>query len=167
MDEKGPDNGPAMAQALASVELPDGSRPSRLDDRGRLRMPAEFRDYLRALREKKLFVTTMDFRTVRIYPIAVWREDRVWLASSTDPDARDLYFLANDMGADTEMDAQGRVLIHEELRKALGLENQALYLVPWAWRLDVYPEPIYQERKKQAREGAPEKLQRMEAKGLK
>ncbi len=130
-------------------------------------MPVEFREYLRALREKKLFVTTMDLRTVRIYPIAVWRQDRLWLASSDDPDARDLYFLANDMGANTEMDPQGRVLIHEDLRKELGLENQALYLVPWAWRLDVYPEQVYHERKRRAREGAPEKLQRMEAKGLK
>jgi len=150
------------------IELPDGAYPGRLDDRGRLRMPEDIRRFLQALPERKLFVTTLDMRTVRIYPIAVWREDRDRLVSARDdPDAADLLFVAYDWGANTEMDAQGRILIHEELRKALGFENQPLKLLPWQWRIDVYTEAAYQERKRRATEALPEKLQRMEAKGLK
>lgn len=150
------------------VELPDSAYPGRLDDRGRLRMPEEIRRFLLELPEQKLFVTTFDLRTVRIYPIAVWREDRERLASwHDDPDAADLLFIAYDLGANAEMDSQGRILIHEDLRKALGFENQALKLMPWHWRIDVYTEAAYQERKRRAIEGLPEKLQRLEAKGLK
>lgn len=156
-----------MVGELASAELPDSAAPSRLDDRGRLRMPADFQRYLGNLREKKLFVTTLDGSTVRIYPMAVWRQNREWLASQPDQDARDLLFLANDMGANTEMDPQGRILLHEKLRKTLGLENQALMLMPWVWRIDVYTDQAYQVRKDKAQEGQAEKLQRLELRGLK
>lgn len=150
------------------VELPDGAYPARLDDRGRIKMPVEFQRYLANLREKKLFVTTFDKRTVRIYPIEVWRYNRSLLTTATEnrEAAEDLLFLAYHWGATTEMDNQGRILIHEELRRGLRLENQPVRLVPWRWRIDVYAEAGYEERVRKADEGAPDKLRTMEDAGL-
>jgi MraZ protein len=148
-------------------ELPDGSYPTRLDDRGRLRLPAPFVRFFESLVEKKLFVTTLDRRSVRIYPISIWREQRMRLASDhEDPDAADLLFLANHYGANTEMDGQGRILIHEDLRRALSLEDRPLMLVPWIWRVDVMPEDVYQARKASAEQDLDGKLKRLTAKGL-
>lgn len=149
------------------VEQPDGTFPARLDDRGRLKLPVAFQRFFEHLKEKKLFVTTLDGLTVRIYPIEVWRHNRVQLAKAChDRDAADVFFIANDLGANAEMDNQGRILIHEELRKALNLEDQPLKLVPWLWRIDVYPEAVYQQRKAEAAQNLAEKLRRLESMGL-
>jgi len=148
-------------------ELPDGSYRTRLDDRGRLRLPQTFSRYFDSLVEKKLFVTSLDAVTVRIYPIAVWRQMRQFLAEHhEDPVAADLLFLANHYGANTEPDPQGRILIHEDLRRALSLENRQLMLVPWIWRVDVMPEDVYEARRAAAQQDLTAKLARMTAKGL-
>ena len=47
--------------------------PGRLDEKGRLKVPAALQKYFESLAEKKLFVTSLDKRTAAIYPIAVWR----------------------------------------------------------------------------------------------
>ncbi len=158
-----------LLDGIAPAEMPDGTYPARLDDRGRLKLPMDLQRYLMALPEKKLFVTTLDRRTVRIYPMAVWRHNRHLLATAKEDRqaAEDLLFTAYDLGANTEMDNQGRILIHEELRRALDLENQPVKLVPWLWRVDVYKEADYAERSRRAGEGLSEKLARWENAGLK
>jgi len=148
-------------------ELPDGSYPTRLDDRGRLRLPQTFSRYFESLVERRLFVTSLDAVSVRIYPMAVWRQMRQFLAEHhEDPEAADLLFLANHYGANTEPDPQGRILIHEELRRALSLENQQLMLVPWIWRVDLMTKDVYEARRAAAQQDLPAKLARMTAKGL-
>lgn len=157
----------SLAPPTSPVELPDGSYPTRLDDRGRLRLPAAFVRYFDRLAEKKLFVTSLDGRSVRIYPIAIWRKARAFLATNhQDPAAADLLFLANHYGANAEMDPQGRILIHEELRRALDLENRPLKLVPWVWRVDVMTDEQYEARRLQAEQDRAGKLARMETQGL-
>jgi len=165
MERHGDADGNVVAQM--AVELPDGTFPTRLDDRGRLKLPVAFQRYFESLRERKLFVTTLDGLTVRIYPIDIWRHNRLQLAKAVgDNDAADVLFIANDLGANAEMDNQGRILIHEELRKALNLENQPLKLVPWQWRIDLYPEQVYEQRKLGALQNLAEKLRRLENMGL-
>lgn len=169
MDSWWQTGGLRMDQPPITVELPDGSYPARLDDRGRLKLPTDFQRFFASLTEKKLFVTSLDRRVIRIYPAAVWRRNRALLTSiPQDQDiASDVLFTAYDLGANTEMDAQGRILIHEELRRALGWQNQPLRLVPWVFRIDVYTQADYEERRRQASENLDEKLRRLEAHGLK
>ncbi|MCS7315646.1 MAG: hypothetical protein RMI94_10565 [Bryobacterales bacterium] len=156
-----------FAPPAEPVEPPDGAYPTRLDDRGRLRLPVAFVRYFDRLAEKKLFVTSLDGLSVRIYPIATWRKTREFLATHReDPAAADLLFLANHYGANAEMDPQGRILIHEELRRTLALEDRPLWLVPWIWRVDVMTEEHYQARKAAAEQDRAAKLARMEAKGM-
>ncbi|MGC8793289.1 MAG: division/cell wall cluster transcriptional repressor MraZ [Bryobacteraceae bacterium] len=150
----------------SAPDLPDGAYPTRLDDRGRLRLPAAYVRFFDSLAEKKLFVTSMDGKSVRIYPIAVWRQTREWLATHPDPAAADIFFLAMHHGANAEMDSQGRILIHEELRRELNLENRPLRLLPWVWRVDVVPEDLYLGRKQAAEVNREEKLVRLTALGL-
>src|SRR5271170_1810807 len=107
------------------AEPPRGMYDCRLDDKGRLKLPAQYQHFISSLTEKKLFVTSLDRRIVQIYPIMVWRENEKFFESFRDNPqvAEDVAFNANDLGADAEMDSQGRVLFNTALREQLDLEN--------------------------------------------
>jgi MraZ protein len=143
--------------------------PGRLDDKGRLKLPAAFQQFLNSLPEKGLFVTSLDRRIAQIYPIPVWRENEKFFESYRDNPriARHVAFNANDLGADAEMDAQGRVLFPPELRRELGIENQNVRLFAHRGRIEVLSEPTYEARKREATESATENVELLEQAGLK
>jgi MraZ protein len=142
--------------------------PSRLDDKGRAKMPAAFQQFFAALREKKLFVTSLDRRIAQIYPMAVWRQNEKFFADyREDPKvARKVAFNAADLGAEAEMDAQGRILFSPELRRALDIENAPVHLFAYRGRIEVLSEKEYEERKREASATAPEDVAKLEAAGL-
>jgi len=150
------------------VEPPRGMYPARLDDKGRLKLPTSFQQFFSALREKKLFVTSLDRRIAQIYPMAVWRENEKFFDSyREDPRiARNVAFNAADLGAESEMDAQGRVLFSPELRRELGIENQPVRLFAYRGRIEVLSEKIYEERKKEAGQTASDDVAKLEGAGL-
>lgn len=129
----------------AKVEPPRGFYPGRVDEKGRLKLPAKFQEYLGSLADKTFFVTTLGDGIARIYPISVWKENENILDSFTeDPDAaRRQAFLANAYGSDTEIDGQGRILISPELRRKLELENQAIQMMFYCGRIDVFKQSAY------------------------
>jgi DNA-binding transcriptional regulator/RsmH inhibitor MraZ len=96
-----------------------------------------------------LFVTSLDRSIAAIYPIQLWRETKKFLENYTeDPAAAEnLYFNALDLGAETEMDNQGRVLFSPELRRELGLEDQPVRVYSYAGRIEVLNGATYEQRK--------------------
>jgi MraZ protein len=156
------------AQELLMVEPPRGMYPARLDDRGRVKLPVSFQQFFAALREKKLFVTSLDRRIAQIYPIAVWRENEKFFDTYRDDPklARNVAFNAADLGAESEMDAQGRILFPPELRRELGIEDQPVKLFAYRGRIEVLSERIYQERRQEAAQTAADDIARLEAAGL-
>src|ERR1022692_4981196 len=100
--------------------------PARLDEKGRLKLPEKFQRYLAGLPEKKLFVTSTERLMATVYPIGIWRENEKLLADFRDnPKAsKRLWFTAQDLGSEAEMDGQGRVQFSPELRRYLHIENQ-------------------------------------------
>ena len=155
-------------QQLEMVEPPRGMYPARLDDKGRLKLPAGFQQFFAALREKKLFVTSLDRRIAQIYPMAVWRENEKFFDSyREDPRiARNVAFNAADLGSESEMDAQGRILFSPELRRELGIENQPVKLFAYKSRIEVLSEKLYDERKREAAQTAADDVSKLEAAGL-
>lgn len=142
--------------------------PSRLDDKGRIKMPAAFQQYLSSLPEKKLFVTSLDRRIAQIYPIGVWRQNEKFFQERKNPRlARRIQFIASDLGAEAEMDAQGRITFPPELRRELGLEEQTLRLFATpAGRIDVMSERIYEEQKRETATITQDELDEAESYGL-
>lgn len=126
--------------------------PARLDDKGRLKLPATFQQFFAGLGERKLFVTSLDRRIAQIYPIAVWRQNEIFFDNyREDPElAENVAFNANDLGAEAEMDAQGRITFNTELRRELNLEGQELHLFAYKGRVEVLNEKLYQERRQSA-----------------
>lgn len=137
------------AQGAVPVEPPRGLFPAKLDDKGRLKLPAEFQRYLGGLPEKRLFVTSLDRRIATIYPIEVWKENEKFFESYTeDPErARNVAFTAADLGSEGEMDSQGRIQFSTELRRELGIENQQVRLQAFKGSIQVFSDAIYQARK--------------------
>jgi MraZ protein len=126
--------------------------PTRLDDKGRLKLPAGFQTFFAALREKTLFVTSMDRRVALIYPMAIWRENEKFFETYKDDPriSRGLAFNAYDLGAESEMDGQGRILFPPELRREVGLESGTLRICAHKGKFEVLSEKLYAERKETA-----------------
>src|SRR6266436_4713950 len=99
------------------LEPPHSIAQARVDDKGRLKLPAEFLAYLRALRIDKVFITTVDLQIARIYPVSVWNANENYFANAGEQAelAGDVAYLAKYYGGDSEIDSQGRVLVPSEL----------------------------------------------------
>jgi MraZ protein len=154
----------------ALVEPPRGFFSAHVDDKGRLKLPVDLQQYLTALGDEKLFVTSSDDRIARIYPISTWKgNEKVLEALATeDPDAADaLYFVTNDYGAEAKVDPQGRVTLPTDLRRALTLENQEVRLDWSQGAINVYSKTEYEARKRQAKDNLAEKLKMAKLKGFK
>ncbi len=153
-----------------SVEPPRGFFSAHVDDKGRLKLPVDLQQYLTAIGDEKLFVTSVDDRIARIYPISVWKgNEKVLEALATeDPDAADaLAFVTNDYGAEAKVDPQGRVMLPTDLRRGLALENQEVRLDWSQGAINVYSKAEYEARKKQAKDNLAEKLKMAKLKGFK
>jgi MraZ protein len=150
------------------VELPRGRYPARLDEKGRLKLPAVFKDFFDSLPEKKLFVTSLDRRIAQIYPIDVWRQNEIFFkAYRAEPKrSHNVLFTAQDLGSEVEADSQGRVLFNTDLRRELDMEGQELHLIGEKGHVQVLTEALYQERKQQSAKSASEDLEFLEQAGL-
>lgn len=151
-----------------SVEAPRGFHQARVDEKGRLKLPAALHKYLNELGEGKVFITTLDLRTARLYPISVWRHNEKVLADAgaNSKAATRLSFLANHYGADSELDPQGRVLISKELRQELRVENEPVWLLCEKGRIEMYSKAVYEDTLAIAKAGAVESLEQMTELGL-
>jgi MraZ protein len=140
-----------------------------VDEKGRLKLPSAIQQYLGRLGETRVFVTTLDARTTRIYPISVWRSNEIFFenAGESSADAEDVALVANHFGADSEIDSQGRILVPTELRRQLKIEDAPVYLECFKGRINVHGKEMYEERQQRAMLNIEEKLKALEKKGLK
>ncbi len=98
-----------------------------LDAKGRLSIPARFRDVLRAKYNGGLIITTMP-SCLAAYPLEEWRkiEERFSKHSLTTPEIRTYqrFFLAG--AVECPIDGQGRVLIPASLRQEAELTKEVV-----------------------------------------
>jgi transcriptional regulator MraZ len=143
--------------------------PARLDDKGRLKLPAEFQRFLAGLPEKRLFVTSLDRRIATIYPIAVWKENERFFENFVDnPEAAEnVAFTAADLGSEAEMDSQGRIQFSSQLRRDLDLENQPVRLQAFRGSVQVLNDAIYQARRAQSSKSPEADVKLLQRAGLK
>jgi MraZ protein len=102
-----------------------GNHPARVDEKGRLKLPAEFKRVVEENYGAKFYITSKDGRRAEIYPLQEWERVEAKLAEipNMNPAKRKFMDRVNYFGQATEMDAQGRVLLPQILReqaKAVG-----------------------------------------------
>ena len=149
-------------------EPPNGMYPARVDDKGRLKLPVGFQQYFAGLPEKKLFVTSLDRRIGNIYLNSVWRRNQQFFNENRGlaAESKRIAFNAQDLGADSEMDAQGRILLPPEMRRELGIENQSVRLFAYKGHIQILSETIYAEQKRLATASAESDLETLDGAGL-
>jgi MraZ protein len=158
----------SQPESTAVVEAPRGFHGARVDDKGRLKLPAAIAEYVAALGDRKVFVTTVNGSTARIYPISVWKQNETLLEEGgEDTEVKeDVAFVAYHFGADSDVDAQGRVLVPTELRRALKMEGEQVYLRCFKQRIEVIGKDVYEQRLATAMEQLDGKVRGLEQKGL-
>ena len=154
---------------ISVVEPPHSITQARIDDKGRLKLPVEFWEYLKQLGAEKVFITTVDLQLARIYPIQVWKGNENLFANAGDLAelAEDVAYIAKYFGGDSDIDAQGRVLIPAALRKQLNLESQPVWLDCYNGGINVAGKAIHEERFHRAMANFSEKSKTLATKGLK
>lgn len=107
-----------------------GSYSARIDDRNRLKIPAEFRRYIESNWGNELFLTSLDGTEARIYPLPVWQEfeERLRTLGPFNPVRMRLQQTVNYYGQTQTMDAQGRVLVQSSVREAAELTKEVTVL---------------------------------------
>ena len=116
-----------------------GNYAAKIDDKGRLKIPNAFRALVEKAHGSELFVTSLTGESVRIYPMPVWLalEERLSRAPSTHPARGKFLDRVNYFGQTAEIDAQGRVVIHQRLRESAGMAGDVDVLGA-VERLDVW-----------------------------
>ena len=105
-----------------------GSQPAKIDDKGRLKIPAGFRGVIEPRYGRDFFVTSFRGDSARIYPIEVYAafEERLRQSSQVEPLVDRLRNAVNYYGQAAVMDGQGRVPIHSLLREKVGIDGEVI-----------------------------------------
>jgi MraZ protein len=103
-----------------------GNSPARIDDKGRLKVPNDFRVPLETKYGRELFVTSLTGEYVRIYPMPVWLEieEKLGAVPSAHPSRVRFLDRVNYFGQTSELDSQGRVLIPVRLRDSATMTGE-------------------------------------------
>lgn len=97
-----------------------GNHPTRVDEKGRLKLPAEFKRRVDEQYSAQFFITSKDGKVAEIYPMAEWEkiEQKLALIPNMNPAKKKFLDRVNYYGQAVEMDAQGRVLLPQILRES-------------------------------------------------
>lgn len=99
-----------------------GNSQARVDEKGRLKVPAQYKKVVDEHSITIFFVTSMDGKSARIYPLDEWQKlEESFKGSSFDQTKALLKFKVNRYGNEAEIDSQGRLLMPQVLREKAGL----------------------------------------------
>jgi MraZ protein len=101
-----------------------GSHITRVDEKGRLKLPAEFKRQIDAeYGADPFYITSRDGKTAEIFPMREWERYEKKLAAmpSSHPSKQKLLMRINYFGQKAELDGQGRVLLPQVLREKANL----------------------------------------------
>lgn len=107
-----------------------GSATLSLDSKGRLAVPARYRDALVANGDGKLVLTADPSKCLLLYPAADWGpiEEKLNSISSFNPQLRSYQRVVIGYAEDVELDAAGRMLISPSLRAFAGLDKSVVMI---------------------------------------
>lgn len=127
------------------AEPPHSIAQAKVDDKGRLKLPSESLEWCKKSNIVKVFITTVDMKTVRIYPIPLWKSTLNLLEGPGEQAnvGVALARIAKSYGGDAEIDAQGRVLVPAPLRAEMRLESEPVCLEHVKGRIDVTTKKVH------------------------
>ncbi len=105
-----------------------GNHPTRVDEKGRLKLPAEFKRLVDEQYGTQFYITSKDGRSAEIYPLPEWQkiEEKLAQIPSLNPAKKKFLNRVNYYGQMSEMDGQGRVLLPQILRETAKLAGDVV-----------------------------------------
>jgi MraZ protein len=105
-----------------------GSAPAKIDDKGRLKVPTDFRRWIEERHGADLFVTSVLGDKALVYPLPVWEEieGRLMAMPSTDPTKSRYLERVSYFGQQVSLDGQGRILLPQILRESAGMSGDVV-----------------------------------------
>ncbi|MDQ1453119.1 MAG: transcriptional regulator MraZ, partial [Acidobacteriaceae bacterium] len=95
-----------------------GNHPTRVDEKGRLKIPADFKRVVDELYGAQFFITSVNGERAQIWPMPEWQKKEDLALNSRDVAVKRWLDRTSYYGQVAEMDAQGRVLIPQVLRES-------------------------------------------------
>jgi MraZ protein len=95
-----------------------GNHPTRVDEKGRLKIPADFKRVIDERCGSQFFITSLDGERAQVWPMPEWLKVEEKIAALTTVSKKTILDRLNYYGQEAEMDAQGRVLIPQVLRES-------------------------------------------------
>jgi MraZ protein len=103
-----------------------GNHPTRMDEKGRLKVPAEFKRVIDEKYGLKFYITSLDGKVAQLYPFEEWEriEQKLASLSTFNPTKKKFLSRVNFYGQEVEMDGQGRLLIPQLLRQSADIKGE-------------------------------------------
>ena len=122
-----------------------GNHPTRVDEKGRLKVPADFKRLVDEGYGPKFYITSRDGERAELYPLKVWQEIEAKLEAmgSMNPAKRKFLDTTGYFGQEVEMDGQGRVLLPQVLREAAKLIEEDVVVLGRMNYLEVANRPKF------------------------
>ena len=102
-----------------------GNHQTRVDEKFRLKLPAEFKRRVDDVYGPLFYITSVDGKRAQLYPMKEWEaiESKIVQLEPTDPDREDFLNVTSYYGQTVEMDSQGRLLMPPVIRQAAQLSG--------------------------------------------
>ena len=107
-----------------------GNHPTRVDEKGRLKVPAEFKRVIDEKYAQKFYITSLDGIVAQVYPFEEWEriEQKLAALSTYNPTKKKFLNRVNYYGQVVEMDGQGRLLVPQILRESAQIRGEVAVL---------------------------------------
>jgi MraZ protein len=107
-----------------------GNHPTRVDEKGRLKVPAEFKRVIDEKYGTQFYITSLDGKVAQVYPFEEWERIEQKLAglSSFNPTKKKFLDRTNYYGQQVEIDGQGRLLLPQLLRESGQIKGEVAVL---------------------------------------
>ncbi len=106
-----------------------GNHPTRVDEKGRLKLPAAYKHRVDEFyKAKEFYITSKDGKRAELYPMQEWEkiEAKILSIAQMNPLRKRLLELTSYWGQAANMDEQGRLLIHPLLRDAAKVTGEVV-----------------------------------------
>jgi MraZ protein len=133
-----------------------GNHPTRVDEKGRLKLPADYKREVDEQYGAQFYITSLDGKRAKLYPLKSWEaiEASLQKMSPMDPVRKKFLDVTNYYGQMAEMDAQGRLLIPGIIRK-LGPVEEEVQVIGRMSYLEVVREEVLEAQLKKTAQPMP------------
>ncbi len=103
-----------------------GHYTTRVDEKGRLKLPADLKRVFDEKYGAKFYITSTDGKIAQLYPLEEWEqiEKKIGALPSMNPTVKKYIKITSYYGQEVEIDGQGRLLLPTLLREKANLKGE-------------------------------------------